>query len=109
MLAPTEPRSYARVRTDRASRDEYEKLRHLGSVAEAHANVSEVVFKLRRELPPKSPVVKAAVKVERELFQLKRQLQQLDVDGAPVREPLAEVRRGGTLIDLDELGRDRRE
>ncbi len=89
--------------------DENDRQSLVGRVAEAHADVSEVAFKLRRELPLKSPVVKAAVKVERELFQLKRQLQQLDVEDAPSREPLAEVRRGGNPVDLDELGWDRRE
>ena len=48
--------------------DENDRQSLVGRVAEAHADVSEVAFKLRRELPLKSPVVKAAVKVERELF-----------------------------------------
>ncbi len=63
--------------------DEDERQRLVGSVAEAHSSVSEVVFKLRREFSAKSPALKAAVKAERELFQLKRQLQQLDIDDAP--------------------------
>ncbi len=46
------------------------------------SSVSEVAFKLRRELSVKAPALKAAVKAERELSQLKRQLQQLDIDDA---------------------------
>ena len=53
----------------------------------------------------RSPALKAAVKAERELSQLKRQLQQLDIDDAPRREPLAEVPRGGKPVDLDVLRR----
>lgn len=85
--------------------DEDERQRLVGSVAEAHSSVSEVVFKLRREFSAKSPALKAAVKAERELFQLKRQLQQLDIDDAPRREPLAELTRGGKPVDLDMLRR----
>ena len=40
--------------------DERQKL--LGTVAEAHGGLSEVAFKLRRELTPKAPAVKAAVR-----------------------------------------------
>ena len=49
----------------------------LTSVAEAHANDSVVAFKLRSELLPKSPALRAAAKAERELFQLRRQLHPL--------------------------------
>jgi hypothetical protein len=72
-------------------------------VTEAHLSVSEVLSKLRRELTTKSPALNAAVKAERELFQLKRQLQQLDLDEATRPEPLPEVTRGGKPVDLDEL------
>ena len=52
--------------------EEDERQRLVGIVAEAHLSVSEVAFRLRRELSVKAPVLKAAVKTERELFQLKR-------------------------------------
>ena len=83
--------------------DEEEKQRLLDSLAEAHLSVSEVLSKLRRQLETKSPALKAAVKAERELFQLKRHLQQLDLDEATRPGPLAEVTRGGKPVDLDEL------
>ena len=83
--------------------DEDEKQRLVDSVAEAHLSVSEVLSKLRRQLVTKAPALKAAVKAERELFQLKRQLQQLDLDEATRPGPLAEVTRGGKPVDLDEL------
>jgi hypothetical protein len=75
--------------------DEDEKQRLVDSVAEAHLSVSEVLSKLRRQLSPKAPALKAAVKAERELFQLRRQLQQLDLDDATRPERLSEVTRGG--------------
>lgn len=83
--------------------DEDEKQRLVESLAEAHLSVSEVLSKLRRELAPKAPALKAAVKAERELFRLKRQLQQLDLDDASRSEPLSGVTRGGKPVDLDEL------
>ena len=83
--------------------DEDERLRLVESVAEAHSSVSEVASKLRRELSVKAPALKVAVKAERELFQLKRQLQQLDLDDAPRREPLPGVTRGGKPVNLDVL------
>ena len=71
--------------------DEDERQRFVGSVVEAHSNVSEIAFKLRREFSSRSPVLKAAVKAERELFQFKQQLQKLDIDGAPQPDRLAGV------------------
>ena len=70
----------------------------VGAVSEAHTRVSEVAFKLRRELTPKAPALKAAIKAERESFRLKRELQRLDIknlEQAEERESLPEVHRGG--------------
>ena len=53
--------------------DELQEL--VKTVAEAHAGLSEVAFKLRRELTPKGPALKAAIKAERETFRLKRAAQ----------------------------------
>ena len=58
--------------------DEQQEL--LGTVAEAHAGLSEVVFKLRRALTPKAPALKSAIKAEREIFRLKRELLLLDIE-----------------------------
>ena len=59
---------------------EDERQNLLGTLAEAHAGLSEVAFKLRRELTPKTSVLKAAIKAERETFRLKRELQRLDIE-----------------------------
>ena len=67
-----------------------------------------VRFKLRRELGAKAPALKEALKAEERAFRLKRELQQLDIQGpdpARRREPLAEVRRGGKVIDIERLRR----
>ena len=77
----------------------------LGRVAEAHGSLSEAAFKLRRELSSKSPALKAATKAERETFNLKRELQRLDIDDSQRRESLPEVRRGGKVVDLGLLKR----
>ena len=85
---------------------EDERQQLVGTVAEAHAGLSEVAFKLRRELTPKAPALKAAIKAEREAFRPKRELQRLDIeDPEPVegRESLPEVRRGGKVVDVDQL------
>ena len=89
------------------SKDERQKL--LATVAEAHAGLREVAFELRRELPPKAPALKAALKAEREAFRLQRELRRLDRgDLEPEAQGLAslpEVHRGGKVIDLDQLRR----
>ena len=54
---------------------EDERQHLVGAVSEAHTGLSEVAFKLRRELMPKAPALKAAIKAERETFRLKRELQ----------------------------------
>ena len=53
----------------------------VSTAAEAHAGLSEIAFKLRRRLTPKSPALKAAIRAEREAFRLKRELQGLDIEG----------------------------
>ena len=53
--------------------DEREHL--LSTVGQAHAGLSEVALKLRWGLPPKTPVLKTAIKAERAAFDLKRSLQ----------------------------------
>ena len=83
-----------------------ERLELVGTVAEANAGLSEVVFKLRRELTPKAAALKAAIKAERETFRLKREIQQLDIEDpeqAKGHESLPEVRRGGKVVDMDQL------
>ncbi len=67
--------------------DELQEL--VETVAEAHAGLSEVAFKLRRELTPKGPALKAAIKAERETFRLKREL------GRPGRAGLVPRRSDG--------------
>ena len=44
------------------SEDERQEL--VGTVAEAHAGLRELAFKLRRELTPKAPALKAAIRAE---------------------------------------------
>ena len=88
--------------------DERQEL--LGTVAEAHTGLSEVVFKLRRELTPKAPALKSPIKAERETFRLKHELQRLaieDPEQANGRESLPEVRRGGKVVDMDQLLRQK--
>ena len=85
--------------------DEREHL--LSTVGQAHAGLSEVALKLRLSVPPKTPVLKAAIKAERDAFALKRALQQLemkDVATTKRQEPLfPEVRRGGKVVPIESL------
>ena len=90
--------------------NEDERQRLLETVAEAHGGLSEVAFKLRRELTTKAPALKAAIKAEREIFRLKRELQRLnieDLEQAKGRTSLPEVRRGGKVVDVDQLLRQK--
>ena len=89
---------------------EDERQHLLETVAEAHGGLSEVAFKLRRELTTKAPALKAAIKAEREIFRLKRELQRLnieDLEQAKGRTSLPEVRRGGKVVDVDQLLRQK--
>ena len=72
-------------------------------VAEAHAGLSEATFKLRRELTPKDPALKTAIKAERETFRLKREILKLDLENPPARSPLPSLTRGGKVIDPEQL------
>ena len=85
---------------------EDERLELVGTVAEANAGLSEVVFKLRRELTPKAPALKAAIKAERESFRLKGELKRLameDPEQAEGRESLPAVNRSGKVVDVELL------
>ena len=85
---------------------EDERLELVRTAGEAHSGISEIAFRLRRELPAKAPALKEALKAEQRAFRLKRELQKLDIqDPARRREPLAEVRRGGKVIDVERLRR----
>ncbi len=75
----------------------------LGTVAEAHAGLSEATFKLRRELTPKDPALKTAIKAERETFRLKREILKLDLENPLARSPLPSLTRGGKVIDPEQL------
>ena len=93
-----------------ANMTEDERLELVGTVAEANAGLSEVVFKLRGKLTPKAPALKAAIKAERETFRLKRELQRLNIknlEQAEGRESLPEVSRGGKVVDMDQLLRQK--
>ena len=82
----------------------------LRTVTESHASLSEAALKLRRELPPKAPALKAAIKAERGAFHLKRTLHQLvveDLEQANGRERLPEIRRGGKVVNVDLLMRQK--
>ena len=69
----------------------------LRTVAEAHTGLSKVAFKLRRELTPKAPALKRAIKAELQRLDME------DLEQATGRESLPEVRRGGKVVDVDQL------
>ncbi len=90
------------------SEDERQEM--LRTVAEAHTGLRELAFRLGRELRLKAPALKAAIRAEGVVFRLKCYLQQLDIDDPELprrREALAEVRRGGKVVDLDRLRRQK--
>ena len=79
------------------SEDERQEL--VSTVAEAHAGLRELAFKLRRELTLKAPALKAAIRAEGVVFRLKRELQRLDLENPERprrRDAVSEVRRGGS-------------
>ena len=89
---------------------EDERQNLLGTVVEANGGLSEVAFKLRRELTPQAPALKTAIKAERETFRLKQELQRLDIEDlehAKRSEPLPEVRRSGKVVDMEQLLRQK--
>ena len=93
---------------ERIRMSEDERLELVRTAAEAHSGLSEIAFKLRRELPAKAPALKEALKAERVAFRLKRELQKLDLtdpDPPERRGPSGEFRRGGKVIDVERLRR----
>ena len=91
---------------DPMSEDERQEM--LRTVAEAHLGLREIAFRLGREMKLKAPALKEAIKAERVVFRLKRELEQLDLkypDLPRRREPLAGVRRGGKVVDVERLRR----
>ena len=87
---------------------EEERREMVAAVAEAHAGLREAASRLRRALAPKAPVLKAALKAEREAFRLKREMEKLgreDPEPAQERMSLPEVRRGGKVVTMDRLRR----
>lgn len=82
---------------------ESEREELLDELTKAHNVVSTVVSKLRSRYSARTPTVKAAAKSERALFQLKQDLCKMDLEGAPARTTLPEIRRGEKVVDLEEL------
>ena len=83
---------------------EDERLQLLGTVSEAHAAIRETALRLRRELSPKAPALKAALRAESGVFRLRRELQRMDLaEPDPRRAPLPAVRQGGKVIDVGRL------
>ena len=76
----------------------------LAELSEAHNAISKLLSDLRRRYSAKSAVLKAAVKAERDLFHLKREILKLDLENPPAaRSPLASLTRGGKVIDPEQL------
>ncbi len=82
---------------------EPEREQILADVTEAHNAISELLSDLRRRYSPKSPVLKAAAKAERNLFLLKREILKMDLENTPARSPLPSLTRGGKVIDPELL------
>ncbi len=85
------------------SADDREEL--LARITEAHNTVSDLASQLRNRCSPKASVVKTAVKAERAVYQLKHELQKFDFGDVPEGQVLPEVRRGGKLVDMEQLRR----
>ena len=90
------------------SEDERQEL--VRTVAEAHTGLRELAFKLGREMRLKAPALKAAIRAEGVVFGLKREIEQLDLENPERprrRDAVSEVRRGGKVVDIDRLGRQK--
>ena len=91
---------------DPMSEDERQEM--LRTASEAHADLKELALRLRRRLTSKAPATKAAFKAEQEVFRLRRELRRLpleDPEPSRHREELREVRRGGKVIDIEQMRR----
>lgn len=83
--------------------NEIEKDEMLNQVVTAHETINEVSSDLGRRYSAKLPVVKAALKASRQLFELKRVVHELDLEHTPTKPTLPPVTRGGKVVDIDEL------
>ena len=68
--------------------NEDERKEMLARISEAHGQVVAAVSDLRRRYAPKAAVIKAAVKAERDLFVLSREMEKLEGAQTPERESL---------------------
>ena len=75
----------------------------LAEVTEVHNVISKLLSDLRRRYSSKSALLKAAVKAERDLFHLKREILKLDLENPPDRSPLPSLTRGGKVVDPADL------
>ena len=85
---------------------EDERLQLLGTVSETHSALKEAALRLRRELSPKAPALKTAVKAEQWVYRLRRELQRMDpAEPGSRHAPLPAVRQGGKVVDIERLRR----
>ncbi len=75
----------------------------LAELTEAHNAISKLLSDLRRRYSAKSAVLTAAVKAERDLFHLKREILKLDLENPPARLSLPVLTRGGKVLDPEQL------
>ena len=75
----------------------------LADLTEAHNTISKLVSDLRSRYSPKSPVLKAAAKAERDLFHLQREILKMDLENPPARSPLPALTRAGKIVDPADL------
>ena len=78
---------------------EAERQQLLAELTAAHNSLSAMLSDLRRRYAAKLPVMKAAAKAERQLFQLKRELEKMDLQKTG-KEALPIVKRAGTAVDF---------
>jgi hypothetical protein len=83
--------------------DQEERAELLARMNDAHERVAAALSDLRRRYAAKAAVVKAAVKAERDLFALEREVEKLEGGEGEGLSSLPEVRRGGKAVDLSEL------
>ena len=75
----------------------------LAQLTEAHNVISKLARELRSRYWHKAAAVKAAAKAERDLFRLKREMEKMDLNEVADKTPLPEVKRGGTVVDVEKL------
>ena len=80
--------------------DEFDREKMLKDLDAAHESVLTITAELRARYAQRHPALKASVKAERDLYQLRREIANLDLEHTPATRRSPVLKRGNVVVDL---------